>query len=94
MEGGGLPGQSVCFWRLPFDLLAVPGQPRGYAAGDRRFAVTYVGLAPALACVPRGTLVRMSLSRWFQPKGESRRACWLQLSGWYLPRRGGAGRGG
>lgn len=82
-----IPAGSVAFWRPVDDL------PLGGLAGDRYqvpwrdgcISVKYVGVQPPLPVIKAGTLVRVSLSRWFQPGPGAPERCWLQISGWYAP---------
>lgn len=83
----GLPGRSTGFW-LPdrnlllrddgkhFDYRSEVGVIRGLA---------YVGEMVALKVIPAGTLVRVSLARWWRPSDapDAEERCYLQLSGWY-----------
>lgn len=86
-----LPASSVGFWRLPYDLehrvlTREPGLPKHYYEGpaDSRLRLKYVGLQSDLpSSLREGSLLRLSLSRWFAPRNEDRPRCWLQLSGWY-----------
>ncbi len=85
---GPQPVRSVGFWVLPAALIFLPRE------GDRRFLlqhtrpifkIPYVGTAPPPTHIPKGTLVRVSLARWWlnpnhADEGET---CALQLSGWY-----------
>ncbi len=83
-----IPEQSVGFW-MPdeklFSRLSSNGRTR-YHARDNRLKISYVGTASPIEVIPAGTLLRMSLSRWWtpydNPDGEKR--CYLQLSGWFL----------
>lgn len=80
----GVPRSSVGFWRPSSDLRADdPGQHYLATHGLREVTVKYVGEAPASPVIPAGSLVRVSLARWFSPSGSDWTACWLQLSGWY-----------
>lgn len=44
--------------------------------------IPYVGLQEPLTIIEKGTLVRLSLARWWSPNNDEER-CYLQLSGWY-----------
>ncbi len=49
---------------------------------DRR--LKYVGAERAIPVIPAGTLIRVSLARWWAPEGsEMEERCYVQLSGWY-----------
>lgn len=47
-------------------------------------SIKYVGFAEPIEQIPAGTLVRVSLARWWEPDGANEKRCYLQLSGWYL----------
>lgn len=47
-------------------------------------SIKYVGFAAPINKIPAGTLVRVSLARWWKPNETSEERCYLQLSGWYL----------
>ena len=56
-------------------------------ADNRRpamFSIKYVGFDTPINKIPAGTLVRVSLARWWKPTETSEERCYLQLSGWYL----------
>lgn len=43
--------------------------------------ISFVGFQEPIAIIPAGTLVRVSLARWWTHENEEK--CFLQLSGWY-----------
>ncbi len=45
--------------------------------------IPYVGFQTPVDSIPAGTLVRVSLARWWTPNEDEER-CYLQLSGWYI----------
>lgn len=83
----GLPSYSTGFWRLRkalrlFWVYQYPESKPRYLyldenAANPTFDVPYVGFEEPLEVIPRGTLVRFSLTRKY--KGRF----WLQLSGWF-----------
>jgi hypothetical protein len=83
----GLPNRSTGYWVPNLALSQDPGKRRYLypsQAGIRR--VTYVGYAPVIQTIPSGTLVRVSLARWWRPDdadAELEERCYLQLSGWF-----------
>ncbi len=94
-NGGGylgnrdnLPANSVGFWISDKDLtLDQDGKHYNYPS-DNIFAQTkrfpYVGFAPKVNIIPQGTLLRISLARWWKPEdSDLLERCYLQLSGWY-----------
>ena len=88
-QSTGLPIMSVGFWLTdkPLHLHHEPTKIRyAYLDDDgHTYYLTYVGFAPAVPIIPAGTLLRVSLARWWKPvydlNGEPR--CYLQLSGWF-----------
>lgn len=52
-------------------------------SGQRQWRnIPFVGFQEPVNKIPAGTLVRVSLARWWTP-GEDEERCYLQLSGWY-----------
>ena len=46
-------------------------------------SLPYVGFDEAIDIIPAGTLIRVSLARWWNTNGTTETRCSLQLSGWY-----------
>jgi hypothetical protein len=84
----GLPRQSVGFWLADQALRRVDSEKKiryQYPRKDGLALITYVGFAQPVEILPVGTLLRVSLARWWKPEGsEMEERCYLQLSGWYL----------
>jgi hypothetical protein len=84
----GLPFQSVGFW-LPdqdLELTILDDQKHFFYFGDHGniCAFPYVGYAPTIDKIKKGTLVRVSLARWWKPSPAIQEMrCYCQLSGWY-----------
>lgn len=83
-----VPTYSTQFWRPDRDLrlaLADAGSFRYlYRAGNTNCFLSYVGVARAKAVLPAGTLVRLSLARWWPcDVPEKDQKCYLQVSGWF-----------
>lgn len=81
----GLPVNSVGFWLLPIELEMVQtenGRVR-YKLKGTIYEIPYVGLQLAVSSIPAGTLVRVSLARWWSPIEDFEKRCYAQLSGWY-----------
>jgi hypothetical protein len=83
-----LPANSVGFWISDRELtLADDGKHYLYPSTNefttaKRFP--YVGFAPKVNSIPQGTLMRISLARWWRPSdSDISERCYLQLSGWY-----------
>lgn len=83
----GVPQQSTWFWISDKDLtLRGDGRHYDYPCGAfQKRGLSYVGEQAPLAVLPAGTLLRVSLARWWRPVDadglEDR--CYLQLSGWF-----------
>jgi hypothetical protein len=86
-----LPRQSVGYWVIP-DPLSVDLDEREHAiyrgavhddSKERALVVPYVGTADPARELPAGTLVRVSLSRWWRAAQHVEERCYLQMSGWY-----------
>ncbi len=83
---GEIPGQSVGFWIPDRDLTKRVVYERvryNYPNIKGWRSLAYVGFEQAVEVIPAGTLVRFSLSRWWDRDGETEDRCSLQLSGWY-----------
>jgi len=83
-----LPPNSVGFWISDKDLtLDSDEEHYNYLSENpyesiKRFK--YVGFARKINLIPQGTLLRVSLARWWKPKdSDLSERCYLQLSGWY-----------
>lgn len=92
---GGLPSCSTGYW-LPNNPLClslnyregqpyyqIVTQPMEIFPAVRRLFIKYVGFAEPIDRISPGTLVRVSLARWWQRPGTDEERCYLQLSGWY-----------
>jgi hypothetical protein len=80
-----LPDNSVGFWIPDEDLTFNDGHysyPRQGRAFEKR--IKYVGFKEPANIIPAGTLIRISLARWWTPEdADIEERCYLQLSGWY-----------
>ena len=86
-RGGSLPGCSTGFW-IPSHPLVRSGEDRFLLQQDNvpLFEVKSVALEPIQEhTLPAGSLLRVSLARWFKPAAKVPEACWLQLSGMIHP---------
>lgn len=80
----GLPIQSTGFWISDEDLdYQVDSQKYTYLYSKY---LKYVGFATPVDVIPAGTLIRVSLARWWKPEDvqDLEERCYVQLSGWYL----------
>jgi hypothetical protein len=81
-----LPTGSVAFWDPDVELVWDEGTRRYVYEhpndGDVKF--TYAGEAASVPAIARGSLVRISLARWF-PEGDPPEVqrCYTQVSGWF-----------
>jgi len=84
----GVPTQSTGFWISDHDLvLRGDGKHYDYREGFLPRGLAYVGEPSALRTIPAGTLVRVSLAKWWKPadaEPDFENRCYLQLSGWFL----------
>lgn len=84
----GVPDQSTGFW-IPDKELKLRNDGKHYDYPQGLFGLTkgmsYVGEPAAIATIPSGTLVRVSLARWWKPDDvdDLEERCYAQLSGWY-----------
>ena len=81
-----IPSHSVGFWIPDADLTKdeYGGKIRyrhHYEEGWR--SLPFVGYEEPTDRIPAGTLLRVSLARWWKPDGIDEERCYLQLSGWY-----------
>ncbi len=81
----GVPDQSVGFWIIPTDLHHQNSRSKDrYILDNHGLDMPYVGGDPMVATLPAGTLIRVSLARWWRPdNSHDEERCYLQLSGWY-----------
>ncbi len=93
----GVPSMSTGFWIPDQPLTLTTGSENRlyyeyHGTFNRKPAKThevrflrYVGYAPPANYVPGGTLVRLSLARWWRQEGsELEERCYLQMSGFYI----------
>jgi hypothetical protein len=84
----GIPKQSVGFWLPDQDIeLTIFNDKRHYFyfVENGVDSIPYVGYEPPIDTIPQGTLIRISLARWWKvPKVNiTELRCYCQLSGWY-----------
>jgi hypothetical protein len=90
-RSGGIPDRSTWFWIPDKDLvLRADGKhydyPRSMMGISIPRGLSYVGEPPAPPVIPAGTLVRVSLARWWRPDENDPNCpeyCFVQLSGWF-----------
>lgn len=83
-----VPGFSTQFWITNETLKHVVSsdeKKKDYYI-YRELKIKYVGFLPAIARIPKGAIVRLSLAHWFNGNGAwPEERCYLQISGWYIP---------
>jgi len=88
----GIPEHSVGFFISSVDIkynnrhyIFPSGNP---FSPEKKLA--YVGCENSIEIIPAGTLIRVSMARWWKPEDiEIEERCYVQLSGWYLdPNKG------
>lgn len=85
-RAGRIPEHSVGFWISDKDLIGYRGYEKfRYMYPDWRYNrnLPLVGFDTPVPIIPAGTLLRVSLARWWDSEGETEERCSLQLSGWY-----------
>lgn len=85
-ENSSIPNNSVGFWIPDKDLTKKIFYEKvryGYPKTANWRSLPYVGFEEAVEIIPAGTLVRVSLARWWDTNGTTEDRCSLQLSGWY-----------
>lgn len=86
---GGIPDYSVCFWQCASALNRNDFKDKVRYDCRQNFQIrhiSYVGFQEPLDVIPAGTLLRLSLARWWKPNDappEDTEKCFLQLSGYY-----------
>jgi len=91
INSSNVPQNSVSFWIADKDLIKSidsKGKVRYIYQSDDPWSsdikIKYVGLQTAKDIIPKGTLLRVSLARWWKPDDiEVECRCYLQLSNWY-----------
>lgn len=92
-KSGPIPSCSTGYWipdrqltltqenNKPYYLIEYK-EKTGNKVYTRVLSIPFVGFASPIEQIPSGTLIRVSLARWFPSSGEDR--CYLQISGWYI----------
>lgn len=78
--------QSVGFW-IPdksLDLTILEDKKHYLYFGEQVYSFPFVGAMDKVETIPSGTLLRVSLARWWSPDvNKFPKRCYCQLSGWY-----------
>lgn len=79
----GVPNHSTWFW-VPDNDLTLRDDGKHYDYPGHK-GMSYVGEPKAIPVIQAGTLVRLSLARWWRPQDieDMEERCYLQLSGWF-----------
>jgi len=91
IDNKAIPEHSVGFWISDKDLTKEEnerGTFYGYPDinGNGRRYLKFIGFEPSVNKIPAGTLLRVSLARWWKPENNKEipeKVCFLNLSGWY-----------
>ena len=80
-----IPKHSVGFWISDRDLTKKEfnGTRYSYPNQNGWRSLKFVGFETPVDKIPAGTLLRVSLARWWQQDENTEERCYLQLSGWY-----------
>jgi len=81
-----IPEQSVGFWvpNLPLRKSIYYEKVRYRCNVDGTlYSLPYIGYDEPVDVIPAGTLIRVSLARWWDTNETTELRCSLQLSGWY-----------
>ncbi|MHB8260149.1 MAG: dual OB domain-containing protein [Bacteroidia bacterium] len=80
-----IPNNSVGFWISNKDLTRQEfhGVRYNYPSTNGWRSLKFVGYQTPVNKIPAGTLLRVSLARWWDTNGTTEDRCFLQLSGWY-----------
>ncbi len=78
--------QSVGFWVSDRDLKLTIRYDKKYylySGVDQVYLFPFVGAMDEVESIRKGTILRVSLSRWWSPSPDRPKECYCQLSGWY-----------
>lgn len=81
----GVPNFSTFFWISDTDVtLRDDGSHYECAAWFNKRGMSYKGEPAPVQTIPAGSLIRVSLARWWKPEDvEIEERCYVQLSGWF-----------
>jgi len=85
-QPGGLPSSSTGFWIPDKDLDFNNNRRASYSPRNDWRYLSYVGTSGPEHTIPQGTLVRVSLAKWWKPRDADETLelrCYAQLSGWF-----------
>jgi len=78
--------QSVGFWQADqnLELTILEDKKHFLYFGEQAFSFSYVGVMDKVEAIPKNTIIRLSLARWWSPRPEMPKHCYCQISGWYM----------
>jgi hypothetical protein len=85
-EENGISNNSVGFWIPDRNLTKTIFHEKiryNYPNTNGWRSLPFVGYDEEIDVIPTGSLVRVSLARWWDTNGKTEDRCSLQLSGWY-----------
>jgi hypothetical protein len=86
-KNSDLVGQSVGFWVTDRNLeLTILDKRRHYLyfGSDQVYSFPFVGAMRKSETIPKNTLIRVSLTRWWSPNvSKLQKSCYCQISGWF-----------
>lgn len=87
-ERKGVPGYAHAFWRPAYGLKRRMENDNVYymyeGPSRRKFRLKYVGLDTPVERLKPGSVLHLSLARWWQQPRIYEKRCYLMLSGWFL----------
>jgi hypothetical protein len=88
-DSNDLPNNSVGFWICHKDLTLYNSNNKNYYSYKSRIPynnkrLPYKGIDEPIQTIISGTIIRVSLAKWWQKPNTNESRCYLQLSGWYL----------
>lgn len=86
VASNSVPNHSVCFWKPDRNLTLVSAYNKTkylYSDAQHESYFPYVGTANPIPTITAGTIVRMSLARWWSAPNSTEMKCYAQISGWY-----------
>ena len=82
ISSSNVPEQSVGFWIADRDLYLNDNRYI-YSVDHEKYSIPYVGINKPHSCIYKGTLIRVSLARWWNNGSFDEDRCYLQLSEFY-----------
>ena len=85
IERPKVPTISTGYWKLEERLELHTDNKNKEFYGNNKIRLSYSGCQKAKNMIPKNTLVRVSLAKWWRPNSDPQTPlrCYLMLSGWY-----------